>query len=669
MDAKLAPSSRRLTKSRFKVGLDCPTKLYYAGLNTYPDKRADDSFLAALADGGYQVGELAKHYYPGGHDIETLDVEDAIEQTSKLLKHENVIIYEPAIAIGNLLVRVDILVKTGTHFELIEVKAKSVDPSRPGFMNAKRTDITSAWKPYLMDVAFQKHVLSSVYPNHTINSFLMLVDKTTPAATDGLNSRFRIVQHGKSRRSVEVDAKLNSDDLDTKILSTVNVDEPVNWILEQANFDDRTFAQHVEFLDNVVQTGDRVQGKLGKRCRGCEFSATPEQRQQGLLSGYRECWQSTLGWVDADFEKATVFDIWDLRQADRLMAEDKLFLDKLTVEDLPVSASDNPGLSRTERQWLQINKSVLDDSEAYLDIAGLQAEMAQWQYPLHFIDFETIAPAIPFTRGLRPYETVAFQFSHHILNEDGRVEHAGQFIDTTPGINPSLNFLRALKEQLTQDNGTVFRFHNHENTVLNGLADQLQSIDMTDSTETAELIAFIRTLTHATARNTDQWVGARDMVDLHQLNVRYYYNPITQGANSLKALLPAILQSSLFLQDSYGKPNYGAANGIPSLNFKSMQWIVNKDGVVQDPYSLLSPLFNSPIDPQNVADSSNTPIADGGAAMTAYAKLQNVDMSKEERNALTEALLRYCELDTLAMVMVVQAWQDMIRQHAVLKAS
>ena len=199
-----------------------------------------------------------------------------------------------------------------------------------------------------------------------------------------------------------------------------------------------------------------------------------------------------------------MFDIWDLRTADKLMDADKLFLDKLTAEDLPVSASDSLGLSRPERQWLQINKSVQDDSEAYLDIAGLQAEMAQWQYPLHFIDFETIAPAIPFTRGLRPYETVAFQFSYYILHEDGRVEHVGEFIDAMPRVNSSLNFLRTLKVQLEQDSGTVFRFHNHENTVLNALAEQLQSIDMTDSTETAKLIAFICTLTHATARNTDQ---------------------------------------------------------------------------------------------------------------------------------------------------------------------
>ncbi len=34
------------------------------------------------------------------------------------------------------------------------------------------------------------------------------------------------------------------------------------------------------------------------------------------------------------------------------------------------------------------------------------------------------------------------------------------------------------------------------------------------------------------------------------------------------------------------------------------------------------------------------------------------DVDEVERRMIREALLRYCELDTLAMVMIVQAWQE-----------
>ena len=47
--------------------------------------------------------------------------------------------------------------------------------------------------------------------------------------------------------------------------------------------------------------------------------------------------------------------------------------------------------------------------------------------------------------------------------------------------------------------------------------------------------------------------------------------------------------------------------------------------------------------------------------MAAYAHLQHIDMQSRERTAITEALLRYCELDTLTMVIVVETWQDMLR--------
>ena len=55
---------RYLTKSRFKLATECPTKLFYTGKkDIYPDTKLDDPFLQALADGGYQVGELVKCYY------------------------------------------------------------------------------------------------------------------------------------------------------------------------------------------------------------------------------------------------------------------------------------------------------------------------------------------------------------------------------------------------------------------------------------------------------------------------------------------------------------------------------------------------------------------------------------------------------------------------------
>ena len=51
-------------------------------------------------------------------------------------------------------------------------------------------------------------------------------------------------------------------------------------------------------------------------------------------------------------------------------------------------------------------------------------------------------------------------------------------------------------------------------------------------------------------------------------------------------------------------------------------------------------------------------IANGGSALTAYSKLQYTDMSQAEINELTKGLLKYCELDTLAMVFIYEHFKE-----------
>ena len=116
---------RYLTKSRFKLATECPTKLFYTGKDEYANQKLDDSFLLALADGGFQVGELSKCYFPGGYDIKTLDHDLPLAETKELLQLDQVTIYEAAIATENLFIRADILVKNGSRLSLYEVKAKS----------------------------------------------------------------------------------------------------------------------------------------------------------------------------------------------------------------------------------------------------------------------------------------------------------------------------------------------------------------------------------------------------------------------------------------------------------------------------------------------------------------------------------------------------------------
>ena len=59
-------------------------------------------------------------------------------------------------------------------------------------------------------------------------------------------------------------------------------------------------------------------------------------------------------------------------------------------------------------------------------------------------------------------------------------------------------------------------------------------------------------------------------------------------------------------------------------------------------------------------DPDDLVVNEGGAATTAYARLQFEMLNPDTRTKINEALLRYCELDTLAMVMIVQGWRDFL---------
>lgn len=642
--------------------MGCPTKLYYSGNPDYINTKTTDSFLEALADGGYQVGELARCYFPGGHDITTLDYEEAERQTLELMKKEDVILFEPAVRFKDFFIRIDILVKSGHTLKLIEVKAKSFDCNEESpFLNKRNGKIKSDWQDKLLDIAFQTHVLCSAYPGYQVIPYLMCADKHAICKTEGLNQKFRVTK-SSNRKGVEVAKSLTKEDLDDRILCQINVEEPISLILSGEGYGDDNFdfADTAQALAEAYKLDKKIPTTIGSKCQSCEFRCSAEEKTTGKKSGFEECWSKALGWAEEDFKEPTILNLWNFRRKDEFFEAGKIKLSDIEKTDIPIKTDGKPGLSTSERQWLQIEKIRNKDNTAYVDMDGLKNEMSRWTFPLHFIDFETIMVALPFNKGMKPYEGILFQFSHHVVYEDGRIEHFGEFIDTEPGRFPSYYAVRELMNQLGNDHGTIFKYSNHENTYLLIVYDQLKA-SLYPPEDREQLMEFIRSITHRKLNpKTYEWIGNRDMVDMLELEKRFYYDPSTNGSNSIKYVLPAVLNSSGFLKEKYSKPIYGSPGGIKSHNYKNWTWVRMKGNRVEDPYKLLPRMFQDVSDREMELLSSDDELKEGGAAMTAYARMQFSEMSDYERNELRKALLMYCELDTLAMVMISEAWRDWV---------
>ena len=222
-------NERYLTKSRFSLAVTCPTKLFYTNKKQFTNNQTDDEFLLALAEGGGQVGELAKYYHPGGHNIDTLDSDEAIKQTNELLLNDKVIIYEAAFKFSHYFIRVDVLVKDGSKIELIEVKAKSFKTENK-FYNASGF-ISTNWLPYFYDVAFQLWVMQNARPDFIITPYLMLADKNKKTSIDGLNQFFKIKKEN-NRKKIIVEQNLDLNKLGDRILKKIDVGDFVEMIYD-----------------------------------------------------------------------------------------------------------------------------------------------------------------------------------------------------------------------------------------------------------------------------------------------------------------------------------------------------------------------------------------------------------------------------------------------------
>lgn len=692
---------RLFTKSAFKEALACPARLNYYQDDRYANQNSDDEFLKALAEGGFQVGELAKVYYgiTEACDLsEVTDNDEALRRTQAMLAQENCVIAEAAFKFVDLFVRVDILKKTGCQIELIEVKAKSWNPLEDKFASQDKDsgcwNVLSKYRPFVYDVAFQKYVLCNALkelcPGHVFDvyAYLMMADKSKVADVDGMNQCFGIEKFGNRTRAVPqtTPSGISAQDLinHVHVVNPFDVDSICDQIIagvtkEQSDaLHGMTFAPFVQEMARRYCVGERHFCDLSTKCFDCPYYATPETPGE---DGFDLCWKTKSDLTDDDLKKPLLEELWgggNSKLRGQLFAAGKYLLEKIAVGDLGTAERKSLGLTHVERKILQLamttdRPNLLGDlkrnvhDEAYLDVEGLCKEMSTWRYPLHMIDFETSAVALPFYKGMHPYEIIAFQFSHHVITKSGdgkySIRHAGQYLNVEKGKFPNFDFVRELKRELEKDEGSIFRYAAHENTTLRSIRGQLERSLEPDRDE---LIAFIDSIT--------QWedgkklvAGPRNMIDLLDVVQRYYYHKSMKGNNSIKAVLPAVLNSSAYIRDRYSKPIYGSE--IPSLNISpkdaiSLIW-KKEDGSVESPYKKLPSVGSYfPEGSGKIVEAQARLLEDvknGGAALAAYGLLQFSEGIASK--ALEKALLRYCELDTMAMVFIWEYFNDMCKVH------
>jgi hypothetical protein len=166
------------------------------------------------------------------------------------------------------------------------------------------------------------------------------------------------------------------------------------------------------------------------------------------------------------------------------------------------------------KQQIQVN--CVSDGQEHVDRQEVHSFLDTLQSPLYYLDFETFGTAVPLFDGARPYQSIPFQFSVHVVQDcsEGAVHYSyladGQG-DPRPG-------LAARLREILGDSGSIVAYSAiFEKKVLKDLAEALPEYR--------------------------DWVdGLQDrIIDLLKpFSNFHYYHPGQRGSASLKNVMPAL---------------------------------------------------------------------------------------------------------------------------------
>lgn len=314
--------------------------------------------------------------------------------------------------------------------------------------------------------------------------------------------------------------------------------------------------------NEAVQRAAGVEKAVAEIRAYVDTDVEPERDIGEYCSDPYEC--AYFGYCARHIPEQSIFDVRRLKGVKKF---DYYRQGIISFEDIIKS-----GLQLTAKQMQQIETAYYHRPES-ISPDAIRAFLNTLSYPLYHLDFETFQQAVPEYDGVRPYQQIPFQYSLHIEQADGTLEHR-EFL-AEEGADPRRAVAERLCADIPADVCALAYNMSFEKGVLNELAGTFPDL-------AGHLLAIADNL--------------HDLMTPFQAG--HYYSEAMEGSYSIKFVLPA-----LFPND-------------PELDYHALDGVHN-----------------------------------GGEASAAFADLPS--HTPEEIAAIRQNLLRYCRLDTLAMVKVL----------------
>ena len=621
-----------LSKSLFKLGLGCPLRIKHSITKpSLPRRSGGDEYMRMLAEGGYMFEKLVRTYHPGDDMYVPKDTHKAaFARTLKRITNGDCMLHEATFAFNGLMARSDMVRVRGSIVDVIEIKSASVEADPEG--NTDNSCLKKAeWEPYVVDLAYQVHVASQALKaagvKKTIRAWFYVPNKAGVANSEELRGLFSITQPEKGKRpDVTYKGKAKAGDM-TSLIAILDASEAV----ASAHPEEKSVEEAAESLSLDIANDAWPKAELSLKCKDCDFNAP------GQTSGYDQCWGSQ---ARAEHHLFTLGQLGHLEKANPGLVQ-RIIGAAAPRAPLVTDLQDSDIVSQGSRAvaWNRqilavrtgkpyVSKDLAQNTEALL---RCQAQ----HYPLFFLDYEGTRCALPSAPGCRPYGQVAFQWSCHIIDKPGDPIRHAEWLDTDSE-DPTTGFLQSLKELLV-DAGTIYHWGNYEVAVTQELVNEIRA-----DRSKATLVAWAdRTWGYGKGKDA---VRSQRTLDLCNISREHFYDPAMKGSHSIKVVLPVAWKQKEIqkLFPEYAKDR----NGNPAIN----------------PYDALPALTFLDREPSGLSQLGDLEeldiVKDGTGAMRAYEHVRYGAAASlpAVREDVRRQLLRYCQLDTAAMVMVWRYW-------------
>lgn len=279
--------------------------------------------------------------------------------------------------------------------------------------------------------------------------------------------------------------------------------------VRNGEIDPQQLFKKTEVTEEVAKVGDEVEKQVTQALEVLDLEECPNQSPRYGGTHRFSDWMSVYFHLHPELSPRSIFTLRSLTAETAAMLEDHGY-DK--IDEIADAALLE--LSAAQRAHAEASRS-----EPYVDKHAIQKFLDALEFPLYFLDYETISHAVPLFNGTRPYQAIPFQYSLHRLSEPkGELTHF-EFLARDQNLP-----IEALANQLQQDIepfGSVIVYTQYE---------RKQNETM------AQLAPETRTFFEAlNDRLIDLW---------EPFSRGHYKHPDFGGSNSLKAILP-VLSSEL----------------------------------------------------------------------------------------------------------------------------